>query len=139
MPVRAYAYRQISTPLGVLGLVASPKGLWALLGPHDNTDAERAERDALRMEPPHEGHNGILDHWEDALTRYAAGASMELAGPLDMDGATEFQRAVWSALLTIPSGEVRTYGDVAQSIGRPRAARAVGQAVGSNRLGIVVP
>ena len=45
---------------------------------------------------------------------------------------TEFQRAVWEALKTIPYGEVRTYGQIAAMLGNPKAARAVGQAVGAN-------
>ena len=81
----------------------------------------------------------LLDYWADRLTTYAAGESLALDGPLDMDAGTEFQQAVWSALRDIPAGAIMTYGDVAESIGRPRAARAVGQAVGANPLGIVVP
>jgi len=52
---------------------------------------------------------------------------------------TPFQQAVWKALLNIPYGETRTYGDVARAVGRPTAVRAVGLANGRNPLPIVVP
>ena len=52
---------------------------------------------------------------------------------------TDFQRAVWNQLLDIPYGESRTYGDIAKALGRPRGAQAVGQAVGRNPIGIIIP
>jgi len=54
-------------------------------------------------------------------------------------GGTEFQRTVWSALRTIPVGATRTYGQLAASIGRPTAPRAVGLANGRNPVAIVIP
>ena len=57
---------------------------------------------------------------------------------LDLRG-TEFQRDVWEALLHIPKGQVISYGDVANDIGRPKASRAVGSAVGENPVSLVVP
>ncbi len=57
---------------------------------------------------------------------------------LDLRG-TEFQREVWEALLHIPRGQVISYGDVANDIGRPKASRAVGSAVGQNPVSLVVP
>ncbi len=137
--MQANAYRVLSTPLGFIGLVSSPKGLKAVLGPHDTRAGVDVERGDNLVPAADASSNEILDHWMLALTRYANGESMELYGPLDMDGGTEFQQAVWQALLEIPAGTVYTYGDVARAIGRPKAARAVGQAVGSNPLGIIVP
>lgn len=57
---------------------------------------------------------------------------------LDLRG-TEFQRRVWKALLTIPYGETRSYGEIAGQIGAPGAARAVGLANGHNPIAIIVP
>lgn len=57
---------------------------------------------------------------------------------LDLRG-TEFQRSVWQALLNIPKGQVISYGDVANDIGRPKASRAVGTAVGDNPVSLIVP
>ncbi len=57
---------------------------------------------------------------------------------LDLRG-TEFQKSVWQVLLDIQKGQVKTYGDVANDIGKPKAARAVGSAVGSNPVSLIVP
>ena len=57
---------------------------------------------------------------------------------LDLRG-TEFQRSVWQALLQIPKGQVISYGDVANDIGKPNASRAVGSAVGENPVSLIVP
>lgn len=72
------------------------------------------------------------------LQAYFAGELLEFDLDLDMLG-TEFQRKVWAALLTIPYGETRTYGEIAQQIGSPGASRAVGLANGHNPIGIIVP
>ncbi len=72
-----------------------------------------------------------------ALADYFAGRPPALP-PLDLRGG-DFDRAVWNALLAIPFGEVRTYGQVAAGLGRPGAARAVGGAVGRNPVVILVP
>lgn len=57
---------------------------------------------------------------------------------IEMSG-TPFQRAVWDALLTIPSGETRSYKEIAEQIGRPKAVRAVGQALNRNPLPVLFP
>ena len=137
--MQANGYRVISTPLGFLGLVASPKGLKAVLGPHDDRELVEQERADILAPLSDDPTGEVLNHWTDVLSRYTNGEAVDLSGPLDMDGGTEFQRAVWQALTEIPAGAVWTYGDVAHAIGRPKAARAVGQAIGSNPLGIVVP
>jgi methylated-DNA-[protein]-cysteine S-methyltransferase len=74
----------------------------------------------------------------DQLGAYFAGELTDFALELDLQG-TEFQRRVWKALLTIPFGETRSYGEIAEQIGAPGAARAVGLANGHNPIAIVVP
>jgi methylated-DNA-[protein]-cysteine S-methyltransferase len=80
----------------------------------------------------------VLALARDQLDEYFAGARVAFDLPLAPDG-TGFQRLVWRALLAIPFGETRSYGDVARAIGRPAASRAVGAANGRNPLAIVVP
>ncbi len=72
------------------------------------------------------------------LQRYFAGQLQHFTVALDPQG-TPFQKQVWQVLLRIPFGQLHTYGQVAQRLGRPAAARAVGAAVGRNPLGIIVP
>lgn len=73
------------------------------------------------------------------LEEYFDGRRLVFRLPLDLEQGTPFQREVWQALLNIPYGETVTYKDVAQEIGRPSAARAVGAAVAANPLPIVIP
>ncbi len=72
------------------------------------------------------------------LQRYFAGQLQMFTVALAPQG-TPFQQQVWQALLHIPHGQLGTYGQLAQQLGRPTAARAVGAAVGRNPLGIIVP
>jgi len=74
----------------------------------------------------------------EQLDQYFAGERTEFDLELDMRG-TQFQNDVWNALLTIPYGETRSYGEIARQIGRPDRARAVGAANGSNPVSIIVP
>jgi methylated-DNA-[protein]-cysteine S-methyltransferase len=79
-----------------------------------------------------------FDDVVDQLDAYFAGTLTEFDVPLQLDG-TPFQREVWGALREIPYGETRSYGWLADRIGRPGAARAVGLANGHNPIGIIVP
>lgn len=74
----------------------------------------------------------------DELKAYFAGKRTDFTVALVYHG-TEFQKAVWRALLAIPYGETRSYGDIAVAIGRPKAVRAVGQANRANPIAIIVP
>jgi methylated-DNA-[protein]-cysteine S-methyltransferase len=75
----------------------------------------------------------------EQLGAYFAGERTTFDLPLDVDAGSPFQQLVWRALLEIPYGETRSYGELAASIGRAGAARAVGLANGRNPIGIVVP
>jgi methylated-DNA-[protein]-cysteine S-methyltransferase len=75
----------------------------------------------------------------DAVREYLRGGRFEWGGSLDLRGVTAFQQAVLEAVRRIPTGEVRTYGDVARGIGRPGAVRAVGNALHRNPFPLVVP
>ncbi|KUI35002.1 cysteine methyltransferase [Mycobacterium sp. IS-1590] len=74
----------------------------------------------------------------EQLEAYFAGELTDFDLELDLVG-TAFQRKVWAALLTIPYGETRSYGEIARQIGTPGAFRAVGLANGHNPIGIIVP
>ncbi len=72
------------------------------------------------------------------LEKYLKGQLMHFDSPLDMRG-TSFERKVWSALAKIPYGKTRSYKDIAQAIGHPKAFRAVGNANGRNSLPLIIP
>lgn len=73
------------------------------------------------------------------LDEYFAGKRREFEIEVDLSGLTPFQRRVLEVTRTIPYGETRSYGEVAAAAGKPKAARAVGQALGRNPVGIVIP
>ena len=72
------------------------------------------------------------------LGEYFKGRRMSFDLPIKTSG-TDFQQQVWRELLKIPAGKTISYGQIAKNIGRPKAARAVGGAVGSNPIAIVIP
>jgi AraC family transcriptional regulator of adaptative response/methylated-DNA-[protein]-cysteine methyltransferase len=84
------------------------------------------------------GTNNHLDKLKKELDAYFAGRSATFTAKLESPG-TEFQARVWDALQAIPSGETRSYLDIARQIGRPTATRAVARANGDNRLAILIP
>lgn len=75
---------------------------------------------------------------EAALKNVLAGREPKTFPPLDLAG-TAFQKSVWNALRKIPSGKTKSYGEIAQAIGRPKAVRAVGGACGANPVPVLVP
>ncbi len=76
----------------------------------------------------------------DALTRYFTGEIVDFSElSISLDGSTEFQHAVWNTVRQIPYGEVRTYKWIANQIGRPNAARSIGNTVAGNLLNIIIP
>ena len=130
-------YLVFETELGWIGLGVSEHGLCASTLPLSNArEAEEEMRLRGASEPASLKEAGI---WRDRLCRYARRGSAVFDGRLDLSRGTPFQQRVWQALLEIPYGETRTYGQVAEQVGMPRAARAVGQAVGRNPLPIIVP
>jgi len=81
---------------------------------------------------------GLLDAAAIQFEEYFSGRLLDFDLPLEFDG-TAFQRTVWRTLTKIPYGETRTYGNIAETIGKPGATRAVGNANGRNNLPIIVP
>jgi O-6-methylguanine DNA methyltransferase len=74
-----------------------------------------------------------------ALKSALAGRAAKNLPPLDLSAGTEFQKKVWSALRKISAGKTKSYGEIAQAIGKPKAVRAVGGACGANPIPIFVP
>jgi O-6-methylguanine DNA methyltransferase len=74
-----------------------------------------------------------------ALTQALAGRAAKELPPLDWAGKTEFQKAVWRAMLKLGPGKTKSYGEIADAIGKPKAVRAVGGACGANSIPVLVP
>ena len=127
-----HVFTSLPSPVGTLKLVAGDRGLVAVLWPDDRPG--RVRLGAMREEANHP----ILVQAVDELGDYFSGRRTAFAVPLDFRG-TAFQKQVWAALLTIPFGETRTYGQIAAQLGAPTASRAVGAANGRNPISIIAP
>lgn len=122
---------RIDTPLGPMVLAATARGLAGAW--FDGQAHHPGELDA-----PDQPQQRWLVQGATELQAYLAGRRAAFSVPLDPQG-TPFQQAVWQQLRGIPRGAVSSYGALAQSLGKPQAARAVGAAVGRNPLSVVVP
>ena len=108
------------------------------LGPISVSMSDAGVRRIDHGDVPREG--GVDRGVAVALDAYFAGDLEALdALPVDLEGRSPFARSVLLALRTVPPDELTTYGRLAEAVGRPGAARAVGQAVGANPLPIVIP
>lgn len=125
-------YKRMESPVGKLKLVASDKGLVAVLWEDDRPGRVRLE------EPVENDRHPVLVETERQLGEYFAGKRKTFSVSLDMRG-TSFQKDVWGALRAIPFGETRSYGQLAKQLGNPKASRAVGAANGRNPVSIIVP
>jgi methylated-DNA-[protein]-cysteine S-methyltransferase len=115
----------LNTPIGRLKICASKKGISTVVF---IDDAERASAQA----------NDLTRRCAGQLHEYFEAKRTSFNLPLDPSG-TSFQRSVWSSLQSIHFGETASYKDIAISINKPKAVRAVGAANGRNPIAIIVP
>lgn len=128
---------------------------WILVFPYEKGDvvARFTERGLRQLDlgpvvsPPENGDGcpqsvrAWMKTFRRQLERYFAGKPEDFSGiPLDLDGATAFRRSVWETARGVPWGVASSYGDLARRMGRAKgSSRAVGQALGSNPIAIVIP
>jgi len=124
-------YCEYASPLGKLLLAAGDEGLRGIY-----FDQQRHFNGVgdWQFDPEH----GCLPQAVRQVEEYFAGTRTAFDLPLDLIG-TQFQRAVWHALLAIPYGATVSYAQHANALGKPDAARAVGTAIGRNPISLVVP
>jgi AraC family transcriptional regulator of adaptative response/methylated-DNA-[protein]-cysteine methyltransferase len=130
-------YTFTDSPLGCMLLAATDKGLCAI----QFADSEEELEQGLKHEFPFAQRQRDDDHlrsWTRTVLGRLAGNKLNAALPLDIQ-ATAFQRRVWEYLQTIPYGSTRSYSDVADAIGHPKATRAVARACASNRIAVAIP
>jgi len=127
-----YFYKTMESPVGELKLVAGNSGLAAILWKTENPLRVRLGPVSMNRSHP------ILLRTERQLNDYFSGTRKSFSVKLDVDG-TKFQKQVWAALMTIPFGETRSYGQIAKQIKSPKAVRAVGAAIGKNPISIITP
>jgi methylated-DNA-[protein]-cysteine S-methyltransferase len=83
--------------------------------------------------------NPWLRQTHTAINNILIGETPTKLPPLDLSMSTRFQQQLWRAILRIPTGNTRTYGELARALHRPKAARAIGQACGANPIPLIVP
>lgn len=136
-------YTTTGTPLGRLLVATTTRGICAVTLGDDDAALERR----LAEEFPQASRERVdagREEWLDAVIARIASelgwsdAATPAMPPLDI-AATAFQWRVWEALTRIPAGETRSYRALAQELGSPKAARAIGNACGNNRLALIVP
>ncbi|MBF07238.1 MAG: hypothetical protein CL741_08265 [Chloroflexi bacterium] len=120
----------IETPLGKFRAQFTERGLARLQFP----GAQAVPIDDA-IEPP----KAMLRQTANALKTMLAGRIPKTLPPLDLSPGTKFQQQTWRALLRIPCGRTRGYRELAQSVRRPKAARAIGGACGANPIVVLVP
>ncbi len=131
------AYTIVDSLFGRMLVAVTDRGICALsVHPSDEWQERELRRDfreaTIRRDP------AAARPAAEAVLRYLRGESRECEIPLDVRG-TPFQLRVWEELRTIRPGATRSYGEIAARIGRSSAARAVGHAVGSNPVSILIP
>jgi AraC family transcriptional regulator of adaptative response/methylated-DNA-[protein]-cysteine methyltransferase len=130
-------YAIAGSPLGRVLVGMTNRGVCAVRLGDDDAELE----DGLKQEfPSAQIQRGNGDHadWVNAVVSTLSGKRPAADVPLDI-AATAFQQRVWDALKSIPSGETRTYTDLAEAIGNPAAVRAVAHACAANPVAVVVP
>ena len=129
---------RFDSPIGPLRVAATSRGLAYLELPFASGRGFEGWR--LRFAPDAELEEAWAPHRAAIaqILEYLEGKRTTFDLPLDLRG-TSFQREVWDALLRIPYGETRSYGEIAREIGRPTAQRSVGHANGANPIPLIVP
>ena len=129
---------RFESPIGPLRVVSSDVGLVYVELPHANGRGFEGWRKtyapSARLAEKRNGHEQAVDQ----LLEFLAGERRDFEVDLDLR-ATEFQRSVYKAVARIGYGETRSYAEIAEAIGRPRAVRAVGAANGANPIPLIIP
>jgi len=129
-------YRFAQSPFGKILIASTKKGLCSVLLAADENTAVESLRKIFPKARIQAG--GKTEHLNTAALFSQTPSTFKAPLHLHLKG-TPFQLQVWNALLKIPFGETTSYGDIAARIGRPKACRAVGSAVGSNPIFFLVP
>ncbi len=129
-------YSDVESPIGKIWLARSNKGLLRLDFPCAEEKFLKELSTQTKAEP--EYRPSKLDDISNWLDNYFEGKKMEYKEPFDLRG-TDFQKKVWRAIHGIPRGKLASYGQLAESIKKPKASRAVGNAVGQNPIAIIIP
>ena len=128
----------IDTPLGTIQAAFDTDGAVIYLGFADHEFRAPLLAKLIRLDPVSRPGISVLARLREQLETYAAGGRKAFDIPFRLHGSP-FEQRVWAALLRIPCGETRSYGQLAAELGDPNLSRAVGRANGANPVSILVP
>jgi O-6-methylguanine DNA methyltransferase len=136
MTLEEVYYTCLKSPLGGVWAASTRKGL-LLVNIHGGKEKflKEVKRRVKAKLTKDKGHLEFFRGWLDA---YFKGEKEQYKEPLDLRG-TVFQKGIWRAIYQVPYGSLTSYSDLAEEVGRPKAYRAAGNAVGSNPCGLVIP
>jgi methylated-DNA-[protein]-cysteine S-methyltransferase len=129
-----YSFSKIDTEIGTIFVIGTENGLSRVVFGRDEFKEYVSRLNGARLV-----EDGKVEDSAEEIKLYLQGELKEFQTKLDLSSGTSFQISVWRELLNIPFGKVKTYGEIASKIGKPGAARAVGNAVGANPIPIIVP
>jgi methylated-DNA-[protein]-cysteine S-methyltransferase len=124
----------LSSTLGTIFVISTNKGVSRVIFGRDRFEEFMNNLNGVKLT-----EGGSAEKPTREIKLYLEGNLKEFGLELDLPPGTPFQVSVWRELLDIPYGNVKTYGEIAERIGSPRAGRAVGNAVGANPIPIIVP
>jgi methylated-DNA-[protein]-cysteine S-methyltransferase len=128
-------YTIFPTPLGWMGLLGSPDGLRQVVLPQSSSQAVQR----ILSQTGATSEESFFSDLTQRVSKYLSGEPLMFNEALDIRDATPFQQQVWQAACNIPYGQTRSYQWLAKQVGRPKAARALGQALAANPLPIIIP
>lgn len=131
------SYTTSSCAFGRLLVASTPKGVCMVTMARTDAELERNLHDSFPSASVSRDDRTMSPLIRNVEARIS-GKELDSKTPLDLHG-TPFQLSVWHEMLCIPPGETRSYAEIARSIGRPTAFRAVAQACGANKVPVVVP
>lgn len=129
-----FNFTYFSSTLGTVFVVSTNKGVSGVIFGRDRFKQFMSNLNGARL-----SKGGRAEKSAREIKLYLEGSLKGFQSELDLSSGTPFQISVWRELLKIPYGDVRTYGEIAEKIGNPRAARAVGNAAGANPIPIIIP
>ena len=129
-------YTRYPSPIGEILIASTEKGICSLALSQDEDEFVQSLSKKFAAEPIRDDTK--FRRVREMLDSYFEGKPVEFEAPFDLRG-TDFQRSVWTEIHKIGYGKTRSYGSIAKAVGRPKASRAVGNAVGSNPVPLIIP
>ncbi len=137
LPPKIYYSNLLNTPLGIVWIAVSQKGLIAV--EYDLTEEDFISWLSKKIKARFEKNADAVNPFSEKIAKYLTGESQELELEIDFAILSPFQKAVLLAAKAVPRGQVATYGEIAKIVGKPKAYQAVGQALRYNPIPIALP